>query len=427
LLLRCFVPAKGANLRGFSVSNPVSQVPKLSFVIAPRLLRTILFLGWAGSVAFAPSMAAAQATIQTQGTWALLMDADTQSVLFEKNADQLMSPASMAKIMTAELVFKALKEGKLTLDETMVISENAWRKGGAPSSGSKMFAALHSKVRVEDLLRGLIVQSGNDAAIALAEGLGGTEDVFATMMTKRGRELGLQNSTFTNSWGKSDPQQKVTARDLAKLAIHVIKTYPEYYKYFGELEFTWNKIRQLNRNPLLTMNIGADGLKTGNIDDSGFGLVGSAVENGQRLILVINGVKTARERSEEARKLLNWGMRAFDGKNVYAAGEVVGSAKVYGGNIGSVDLVTELPVRVLVPRGSTERLTGRVVYTGPLIPPIRQGDEVARLKVFRGNVQALDAPLKAASDVGPGSLNQRALDAGMEYFSGLLRKYVFKS
>ena len=399
----------------------------MPFVIAPRLLRTILSLGIAVGVAFAPSMASAQATIQTQATWALLMDADTQSVLFEKNADQLMSPASMAKIMTAELVFKDLKEGRLTLDDTMVISENAWRKGGAPSSGSKMFAALHSKVRVEDLLRGLIVQSGNDAAIALAEGLAGSEEVFATMMTKRARELGMRDSTFTNSWGRFDPQQKVTARDLAKLANHIIKTYPEYYKYFGEQEFTWNKIRQLNRNPLLAMNIGADGLKTGNIDDSGFGLVGSAVENGQRLILVINGVKTARDRSEESRKLLNWGMRAFDSKNIFTAGEVVGAAKVYGGNMGSVDLITELPVRVLVPRGSSERLTGRIVYTGPLIPPIKQGDEVARLKVFRGNVQAFDAPLRAASDVESGSLNQRALDAGMEYFSGLIRKYVFKS
>ena len=399
----------------------------MPLVIAPRLLRTILSLGIVFGLAFAPSMAAAQATIQTQATWALLMDADTQSVLFEKNADQPMSPASMAKIMTAELVFKDLKDGKLKLDDTMVISENAWRKGGAPSKGSKMFAALHSHVRVEDLLRGLIVQSGNDAAIALAEGMAGSEDVFARIMTKRARELGLRDSTFTNSWGGFDPQQKVTARDLAKLANYIIKTYPEYYKYFGETEFTWNKIRQLNRNPLLTMNIGADGLKTGSIEDSGFGLVGSVVENGQRLILVINGVKTARDRSEEARKLLNWGMRAFDRKDIFAAGEVVGSAKVYGGNIGNVDLVTELPVRVLVPRGASERLTGRIVYTGPLIPPIKEGDEVARLKVFRGNVQAFDAPLKAASDVGPGSLNQRALDAGMEYLSGLIRKYVFKS
>ncbi|MBN9083158.1 MAG: D-alanyl-D-alanine carboxypeptidase [Rhizobiales bacterium 62-17] len=378
------------------------------------------------ALAFVPAGARAQ-TITTSATWAILMDADTQSVLFEKNADQLMSPASLVKIMTAELVFKELKEGRHTLDETFVVSENAWRRGGAPSGGSSMFAPVNSQVRIEDLLRGLIVQSGNDAAIALAEGMAGSEETFAALMTKRARELGLRDSTFKNAWGRFDPEQKVTARDLARLSLHIIKTYPDYYKYFGEPEFTWNKIRQTNRNPLLTMNIGADGLKTGNIEDSGFGLVGSTVENGQRLILVLNGAKTARERAEESRKLLTWGMRGFDHKNVYAAGEPVGTAKVYGGAQGSVDLISDLPIRVMVPRGSTDRLSGRIVYTGPLIPPVRQGDEVARLKIYRGQVLALDTPLKAAETVDKGTLRQQALDAGLEWFSGLIRKYVFKS
>lgn len=378
------------------------------------------------AVALALVPARAQ-TITTSATWAILMDADTQSVLFEKNADQLMSPASLVKIMTAELVFKELKEGRHTLDETFVMSENAWRRGGAPSGGSSMFAPVNSQVRIEDLLRGLIIQSGNDAAIALAEGVAGSEETFAALMTKRARELGLRDSTFKNAWGRFDPEQKVTARDLARLSLHIIKTYPDYYKYFGEPEFTWNKIRQTNRNPLLTMNIGADGLKTGNIEDSGFGLVGSTVENGQRLILVLNGAKTARERAEEARKLLTWGMRGFDHKNIYAAGEPVGAAKVYGGAQGSVDLVSDLPIRVMVPRGSTDRLSGRIVYTGPLIPPVRQGDEVARLKIYRGQVLALDTPLKAAETVDKGTLRQQALDAGLEWFSGLIRKYVFKS
>ncbi|MDT2022126.1 D-alanyl-D-alanine carboxypeptidase family protein [Methylocella sp. CPCC 101449] len=378
------------------------------------------------ALALVPAGARAQ-TITTSATWAILMDADTQSVLFEKNADQLMSPASLVKIMTAELVFKELKEDRHTLDETFVMSENAWRRGGAPSGGSSMFAPVNSQVRIEDLLRGLIIQSGNDAAIALAEGMAGSEETFAALMTKRARELGLRDSTFKNAWGRFDPEQKVTARDLARLSLHIIKTYPDYYKYFGEPEFTWNKIRQTNRNPLLTMNIGADGLKTGNIEDSGFGLVGSTVENGQRLILVLNGAKTARERAEEARKLLTWGMRGFDHKNIYAAGEPVGAAKVYGGAQGSVDLVSDLPIRVMVPRGSTDRLSGRIVYTGPLIPPVRQGDEVARLKIYRGQVLALDTPLKAAETVDKGTLRQQALDAGLEWFSGLIRKYVFKS
>lgn len=400
------------------------SAPTVCFAPGPRVRLVAPLL--AVALALMPVLARAQ-TISTSATWVILIDADTQSVLFEKNADQLMSPASLVKIMTAELVFKELKEGRRTLDETFVISENAWRRGGAPSGGSSMFAPLNSHVRIEDLLRGLIIQSGNDAAIALAEGLAGSEETFAALMTKRARDLGLRDSTFKNAWGRFDPQQKVTARDLARLSLHIIKTYPDYYKYFGETEFTWNKIRQSNRNPLLTMNIGADGLKTGNIEDSGFGLVGSTVENGQRLILVINGAKTARERAEEARKILTWGMRGFDHKNVYAAGEIVGSAKVYGGAQGSVDLVSELPIRVMVPRGSSDRLTGRIVYTGPLVPPVRQGDEVARLKIYRGQVLALDTPLKAAETVEKGTLRQQALDAGLEWFTGLIRKYVFKS
>ncbi len=387
-----------------------------------RFVRTLLFLFFVA----APGLAFAQ-TLQTSAPWAILVDADSESVLFEKNADELMSPASLVKVMTAELVFKQIKDGKLTLDDTFVISENAWRRGGASSGGSSMFAALNSRVRVEDLLRGLIIQSGNDAAIALAEGVGGTEDVFASMMTQRARELGMRDTTYKNAWGRFDPQQKTTARNLSLLAIHIIKTYPDFYKYFGEPEFTWNKIRQLNRNPLLTMNIGADGLKTGNIEDSGFGLIGSAVEQGQRLIVVVNGLKTGRDRAEEARKLLNWGMRAFDRKVLFARGESVGAISVYGGAQRNVSLVANNIVKVLIPRGSNERLSGRIVYTGPIVAPVREGDQIARLKVFRGQTLVLDLPLRAAETVEEGTLPQRALDAGMELMGGLFRKYVLKS
>lgn len=207
------------------------SAPTVCFAPSPRARFAAPLL--AVALALMPVLARAQ-TISTSATWVILMDADTQSVLFEKNADQLMSPASLVKIMTAELVFKELKEGRRTLDETFVISENAWRRGGAPSGGSSMFAPLNSQVRIEDLLRGLIIQSGNDAAIALAEGLAGSEETFAALMTKRARDLGLRDSTFKNAWGRFDPQQKVTARDLARLSLHIIKTYPDYYKYFGE-------------------------------------------------------------------------------------------------------------------------------------------------------------------------------------------------
>lgn len=389
----------------------------------PRQTRVLCLL-----VAIAALAAPVRAqTITTIAPYAILVDADSGSVLFEKNADDLMSPASMVKVMTAELAFKAIKEGSLSPEETMTISENAWRRGGAPSGGSTMFAQINSRIRVIDLLRGAIIQSGNDAAIALAEGMRGTEEVFANAMTARARELGMTRTTFKNAWGAFHQDQKTTARDLATLSVHVIRNYPELYKIYGETEFTWNRIRQLNRNPLLTMNIGADGLKTGNIEDSGFGLIGSAVEGGTRLVVVVNGLKTGRDRAEEARKLLVWGLRAFDHRALFKKGEVIGNATVYGGAVGSVPLVADVPVRIMAPRGSNERLNGRIVWQGPIVAPVKQGDQIARLRVYRGKTLALDIPLRAAQDVETGALHQRALDAGFEWMGGLFRRYVFKS
>jgi D-alanyl-D-alanine carboxypeptidase (penicillin-binding protein 5/6) len=245
-------------------------------------------------------------------------------------------------------------------------------------------------------------------------------------MTKRARELGLERSTFTNAWGRGDPDQKVTPREMVTLANHVILTYPDLYKYFGEKEFTWNKIKQSNRNPLLTMDFGADGLKTGNIDESGYGLVGSAVQNGQRLILALYGSPTAKERAEEARKIFLWGFRSFDSKSIFQAGETIGGAKVYGGSSSNVPLIADEEVKILVPRTATEKLTGRIVYTGPLIAPVEAGREVARLKIFRGTEQILDLPLKTAAAVEQGALPRRAMDAGIEYATVLIRKYVVK-
>jgi serine-type D-Ala-D-Ala carboxypeptidase (penicillin-binding protein 5/6) len=365
-------------------------------------------------------------SFQTAAPYALLMDFDSGTVLFEKAADELMVPASMVKIMTAEVVFHEIKQGKLGLDAEFVVSENAWRKGGAPSRGSSMFARLGERIKVADLLRGLIVQSGNDAAIILAEGIAGSEDNFARMMTVRAREIGLTRSAFRNATGFHHPEQKVTARELARLSAHIVETYPDLYPMFGEREFTWNRIRQENRLPLLAMDIGADGLKTGNVDESGFGLVGSAVQNGQRLIVVVNGLKTARDRAAESRKLLDWGFRAFEPREIFGKGEVVGEARVYGGTRSGVPLVARNAVRVLVPRGSNERLTLRIVYMGPIKPPVRQGAQVARLRATRGDVQALDLPLYAAEDVGVGNLQQRAVDGLLEWGSGMVRRVFTK-
>ncbi|MDE2364783.1 MAG: D-alanyl-D-alanine carboxypeptidase [Hyphomicrobiales bacterium] len=370
--------------------------------------------------------AAAQSTVTVACAQAALMDAESHSFLFERAPDELSSPASTAKVMTAEILFRLIKEGKVSLDQTYEISEHAWRTGGAPSRGSAMFASLHSQVRVEDLIKGLVIDSGNDAAIAIAEGVAGTEEAFGQMMTRRARELGLNHLTFTNPWGRSDPNQKTNVREMALLADHVIKTYPDLYKYFSEKQFTWNKITQENRNPLLNMNIGADGLKTGNIDEGGFAIVGSAVDNNQRLIVALNGCKTATDRAEDSRKLLLWGFRSFEARTVFQPGETVGTVKIYGGAQSEAPVAADQVVKIFLPRGSTDRITGKIVYDGPIIPPVQKGAILAHLQIMRGSAVALDIPLRSTEDVGVGSLQRRALDASVEFAGQMFRKYVLK-
>jgi len=391
------------------------------FKVARILAATCLILSTFSLAFVRPQEAQAQG-FQTIAPTAILIDAGSHAVLFEKNADEPTAPASMAKTMTAEVVFNEIKNGRLNFDSEFTVSENAWRKGGGGSGGSSMFAKVNTPIRLEDLLRGLIVQSGNDAAIAIAEGVAGTEENFARMMNERAKQIGLAKSSFRNATGYGHPEQKVTVRDLAKLALHIIETYPDLYKIFGEREFTWNKIRQQNRNPLLFLDIGADGLKTGNIDEAGYGLIGSAVQNDQRLIVVVNGLKTAKDRAAESRKLLDWGFRAFETQQLFAEGQVVGEAQVFGGTQRSLPLVSRKPVRVLVPRGESERVTARIIYTGPLKAPVRKGAEVARLQVNRGDMQALEMPLYAHEDVQQGTLSQRALDGLLEFSTGWVRR-----
>jgi len=377
----------------------------------PKIPFRHLILSLCAAVGLGASLARAD-NFQTSVPNAILIDAGTDTVLFEKGADDYVKPASTVKILTAELIFQALAEGRLHLDDEFTVSEHAWRTGGAPAGGSAMFLPLNSRARVEDLLRGLIIQSGNDAAITLAEGLAGSEEAFVSRMNKRGAELDLVKSSFGNPWGMDGPFQKVTAREMAKLAAHIIKTYPQFYKYFGEKEFTWNKIRQQNRNPLLTMSLGADGLKTGHIDKaSGYGLVGSATQEGRRLIVAVYGAKTSKERADEARKLLQWGFRNFEEKELFKAGETVGPAQVYGGTKGSVALTANGDIKVLLPRGATERLMGKIIYEGPVLAPVEAGTPVGRLEVKRGTAVVLERPLQTAESVEQGSLPRRAFDA----------------
>jgi serine-type D-Ala-D-Ala carboxypeptidase (penicillin-binding protein 5/6) len=356
----------------------------------------------------------------------ILIEATSGSVLFEKNADELRAPSSMMKLMTAEVVLHAIKQGDIKLTDEYHISENAWRRGGAPSGTSTMFAALNSKVSVDDLLHGAIIQSGNDSCIALAEGMAGNEQSFAEMMTKRARELGLTQSTFANSNGLPDPGNKMTVRELARLARHIILTYPDFYKLFGEKEFTWNKIRQLNRNPLLNSLDGADGLKTGYTKEGGYGMVGSAVQNGIRLIGVVNGLEDSEARASEAKKLLEWGFRNFEVKTLFAAEQPVGYAKVFGGDSGSVKLASPTPIEVMVQKNGNDKLIARIVYSGPVHAPIAPGQQVGVVRVWRNGEVAMETPLYTAESIGKGSTVQRAIDGASELVIGLVRAGIEK-
>jgi serine-type D-Ala-D-Ala carboxypeptidase (penicillin-binding protein 5/6) len=363
---------------------------------------------------------------QSSAPAAILLDADSDSILYEKNGDQPIAPASLAKLMTLEFLFNEIKQGRVKLDDEYIISENAWRTGGAPSHGSTMFAAIHSRVKVSDLLQGIIVDSANDACIAVAEALAGNEASFGQMLTQRARAIGLETSTFTNSTGYSDPNLRVTAREMAELARHIIHTYPDFYPYFSQRDFAWNNIHQQNRNPLLGMGIGADGLKTGETSEAGFNLVGSAVQDNFRLIVVVTGAKSDKERADEAKKLLEFGFHDFQARVLFAEGQTVGDAKVFGGDKSYVPLIAPGIVRVMVPRNNSQRLLARIVYTGPVPAPIAKGQQIGKLKVWRGENLALELPLQAADDVGRGSMSQRAMDGATELMIGVLRAGVSK-
>jgi serine-type D-Ala-D-Ala carboxypeptidase (penicillin-binding protein 5/6) len=357
---------------------------------------------------------------------AILIEATSGAVLFEKNADEMRAPSSMMKLVTAELVFHAIKQGDIKLTDELHVSENAWRRGGAPAGGSTMFAALNSRISVDDLLHGAIIQSGNDACIVLAEGMAGNERAFAEMMTKRAREIGLTRSTFANSNGLPDPGNKMTVRELAMLARHIILTYPEFYKLFGEKEFTWNKIRQQNRNPLLNSLEGADGLKTGFTKEGGYGMVGSAVQNGIRLIVAVNGLEDPEDRATEAKKMLEWGFRNFEVRTVFAPDQTIGYAKVFGGDSRSVALASHEPVKVMVQKNGSDKLIARIVYSGPVRAPFDAGQRVGVVKVWRGSNVAVETPVYAMESVRQGSTFRRAIDGAAELAIGLFRAGVEK-
>jgi D-alanyl-D-alanine carboxypeptidase (penicillin-binding protein 5/6) len=348
----------------------------------------------------------------TRAAAAVLMDADTGAILYQHKADELLPPASLSKLMTVAVVFKALKDGRLKMDTEFVMSEHAWRTGGAPSRTSAMFVPINMSATISDLLQGIIVQSGNDAAICVAEGISGSEEAFAKRMTVEARRIGLAKSIFKNPTGLYDPEQLMTARELAILARYIIREYPEHYKIFSQKEFLYRKHKFFNRNPLLSAEIGVDGLKTGFVKESGYGLVASAVQNGKRLIAVVLGLASEQLRKDEGRKLLEWGFRSFAAFKLFNEGETVGNARVWGGKSFYVPLTGRGPVTVILPRvPENPRLKAEIIYDGPLKPPIRKGDQVATLRVTSQTNAVNEVPLYAAQDVEPGGLVRRGLDA----------------
>lgn len=335
------------------------------------------------------------ARIETNAREAILLDYDTGQILYQKNADAPMPPASMTKIMTVFLAFERLADGRLTMEDEIPISEKAWRKGG-----SKMFVEIGSRVTVHDILRGIIVQSGNDAAIALAEAIAGTEEAFAELMTEEAAAIGMENATFRNATGWPDPEHRITARGLAVLAAETIRRFPEYYQIYAEQTFTYNEIKQGNRNPLLYKGMGADGLKTGHTENAGYGLTASAKRGDRRLILVVNGLDSVSQRSSESERMIEWGFREFDNYKLLERGEAIDQATVWLGDKSTVPLVTEDELFLTMPRTARKEMRVTVEYEGPIPAPIVKGQVLARLRIAAPDMEDRIVPLLAGEDVG---------------------------
>lgn len=341
--------------------------------------------------------------ITTNAQFAVIMDYETGNVLFSKSGDDQMLPASMAKLATVAIMFHKLKHGELKLDDTFTVSEKAWRLSVAgKNESSKMFLSIGSQVRVEDLLRGIIIQSGNDACTVVAEHFSGSEEAFAELMNAEAKRIGLTNSVFKNANGLPHPDMHVTAHDLATLAAYLIREYPEYYHYFAEREFTWNKIKQGNRNLLLGTYPGADGLKTGHTADSGYGMVASALVEGRRLIVVVNGLKSEAERAAEAKRLLDIGFREFKSYTLFTKNQVIEKAEVWAGEGDNVSLVAAQDVKVLMRRAQRDSMKVVLTYDTPLLAPVKAGQVVGKLKITASGLPDMEVPVAAGADVEEG-------------------------
>ena len=368
------------------------------------MLRTVL------SILFVLLMGAVQANAQSQGTparSAMVVDITSGAVLLEKNANRPLPPASMSKLMTLNMAFEALDQGLVSMSDKFRVSKRASEMGG-----SKMFLREGELVSIQDLLRGVIVQSGNDAAVALAEALAGTEEAFADRMNQRAVDLGLTDSTFANATGWPDPRQLMSSKDLVTLATRLIVDFPQYYPMFAETVFTWDGIEQQNRNPLLSLGVGADGLKTGHTEEAGYGLAASAVRGKRRVVMVIAGLNSKSERRHEAERLINWAFRAFETRQLYAAGEGLIEAPVWIGSSASVTLAPERDITVTAPFGALDKATLKVRYAGPVPAPIEEGQRIGHVEISVPDLEPVKVPLVATHMVERGGFLTRVQAAG---------------
>ena len=350
--------------------------------------------------------------LDTAARWAIITDYNTGATLLDKDADVPMPPSSMTKLMTAYVIYGLLKAGRLNLNQDLPVSEDAWRMGG-----SKMFVQIGTQVKVEDLIRGMIVQSGNDACVVLAEGISGSVANFVDLMNQKAKELGLTNSVFRNPTGWPDPEHHMSARDIATLARRIIQDFPEYYKYDSEKSFKYNNIDQENRNPLVQKGL-ADGLKTGHTDAGGYGLVASSLRNGRRIIMVLNGMGTMHQRAEESERLLEWAFREFEDVTLFTAGDTVEQAPVWLGAEPTVPLVGGRELQVTMPRNWRSKAKIAIEYDSPIPSPVVRGTTLGKLTVSGEGVPDMSIPLLAGADVPRLGLPGRALAVLSHYVTG---------
>jgi D-alanyl-D-alanine carboxypeptidase (penicillin-binding protein 5/6) len=371
-----------------------------------------LFILIAFAIIALPSSSWAKDTIAKQ---AIIIDFETGQKLLSKNADQHMPTSSMSKVMTMYMIFDAIKDGIITMDTKFKVSEKAWGKGG-----SKMFVELGKEIKVKDLAQGVIVQSGNDATIVLAEGLAGSEEKFAQIMTERAMEIGMENSNFVNASGWPDPKHYSTAEDLTIMTRAMIEDFPEHYKLFGQKEFTYNNIKQQNRNPLLYRDIGADGLKTGHTDIAGYGLIGTAVKDDRRVVMVVNGLKSEKARADESTHLIEWALNNFINIDLIKSGTAINTAPVKMGEVDSVAFTIKNDIKITTPRMEKKNIAVEVNYKSPLIAPISAGQEIGTLTITIPSMAPVTHSIFAMNDVKEIGFFGKTIEKFKQFILGML-------